>query len=44
MFFKKGNLIVVVGYFGCGKFILVFVLFGELKFKENEIFVDDIDI
>ena len=44
MTFKKGNLTAVVGYSGCGKSTLVSVLSGELKSKENEIFVDDIDI
>lgn len=44
MSFKKGNLTAVVGYSGCGKSTLVSVLSGELKSKENEIFVDDIDI
>lgn len=42
--FKKGNLTAVVGHSGCGKSTLVSVLSGELKSKENEIFVDDIDI
>lgn len=44
MSFKKGNLTAVVGHSGCGKSTLVSVLSGELKSKENEIFVDDIDI
>ena len=44
MTFKKGNLTAVVGHSGCGKSTLVSVLSGELKSKENEIFVDDIDI
>ena len=44
MSFKKGNLIAVVGHSGCGKSTLVSVLSGELKSKENEIFIDDIDI
>lgn len=44
MSFKKGNLTAVVGHSGCGKSTLVSVLAGELKSKENEIFVDDIDI
>ena len=44
MTFKKGNLTAVVGHSGCGKSTLVSVLVGELKSKENEIFVDDIDI
>ena len=44
MTLKKGNLTAVVGHSGCGKSTLVSVLVGELKSKENEIFVDDIDI
>ena len=44
MSFKKGNLTAVVGHSGCGKSTLVSVLSGELKSKENKIFVDDIDI
>ena len=44
MSFKKGNLTAVVGHSGCGKSTLVSVLSGELKSKENEIFVDDVDI
>ena len=44
MTFKKENLTAVVGHSGCGKSTLVSVLSGELKSKENEIFVDDIDI
>ena len=44
MTFKKRNLTAVVGHSGCGKSTLVSVLSGELKSKENEIFVDDIDI
>ena len=44
MTFKRGNLTAVVGHSGCGKSTLVSVLSGELKSKENEIFVDDIDI
>lgn len=44
MTFKKGNLTAVVGHSGCGKSTLVSVLSGELKSKENEIFVDDINI
>ena len=44
MTFKKGNLTAVVGHSGCGKSTLVSVLSGELKSKENEIFIDDIDI
>ena len=44
MTFKKGNLTAVVGHSGCGKSTLVSVLSGELKSKENKIFVDDIDI
>ena len=44
MTFKKGNLTAVVGHSGCGKSTLVSVLSGELKSKENEIFVDDIDL
>ena len=44
MTFKKGNLTAVVGHSGCGKSTLISVLSGELKSKENEIFVDDIDI
>ena len=44
MSFKKGNLTAVVGHSGCGKSTLVSVLSGELKSKENEIFVDNVDI
>ncbi|WP_339066095.1 ABC transporter ATP-binding protein/permease [Fusobacterium animalis] len=44
MTFKKGNLTAVVGHSGCGKSTLVSVLVGELKSKENEIFVDNVDI
>lgn len=44
MSFKKGNLTAVVGHSGCGKSTLVSVLAGELKSKENEIFVDNVDI
>ena len=44
MTFKKGNLTAVVGHSGCGKSTLVSVLSGELKSKENEIFVDNVDI
>lgn len=44
MSFKKGNLTAVVGHSGCGKSTLVSVLVGELKSKENEIFVDNVDI
>ena len=44
MTFKKGNLTAVVGHSGCGKSTLVSVLSGELKSKENEIFIDNVDI